>query len=402
MHSEKHSLEAIGLMSGTSLDGLDIAWCSFGQTGNQWTFQILAAETLPYPAHWEKRLRGAISLTGEDLMQLHSDYGRFLGKAASDFIKKHGINPQIPIASHGHTVFHQPQNGFTFQLGCGAALASETCSTVVCDFRSLDVALGGQGAPLVPIGDELLFGHFTYCLNLGGFANISMQNDGSRVAFDICPANIVLNHLVAEAQLPGPEPKKNMDGLQSFLAFDPEGSIAATGQINLKLLHDLDNLDYYKTSGPRSLGQEWVHSVMLPVIRTYPMVLPDVLRTLCEHIAKQIAMVLTCHTKPAQLLATGGGVLNSFLMQLINREAAAMGVSVVVPDLQIVQFKEALVFAFLGVLRLQNKVNALSSVTGARHDSVGGAVYTGSSGKYLSENQTKEIENGLSFHHGTG
>ncbi|MFW5773358.1 MAG: anhydro-N-acetylmuramic acid kinase, partial [Tangfeifania sp.] len=193
-HRSGNKYKIIGIMSGTSLDGLDIAAVEFSYNNGNCDFQIIAAETGTYSHDWENRLRKSTELSGEKLIQLHTDYGRFLGKEIKRFIKRTGFVPEL-LASHGHTVFHQPEKGFTFQVGSGAHIAAETGITTIADFRTGDVALGGQGAPLVPVGDRLLFSQYESCLNLGGFANISFEKERKRMAFDICPANFILNNL---------------------------------------------------------------------------------------------------------------------------------------------------------------------------------------------------------------
>jgi len=377
MYSNQQPYHALGLMSGTSLDGLDIARCAFEQKEHKWFYRILEAETVPYPIELEQRLRGALHLNGLDLMQLHTDYGHYLGKAVLEFKDKHSLSKKILIASHGHTVFHNPNGGFTLQIGSGAAIAAETQDTVVCDFRSLDVALGGQGAPLVPIGDHLLFGDYAYCLNLGGFANISMLQNNSRIAYDICPANFVLNKLVADAKIPIHPQAFEINQNNAFHAYDPDGKIAASGKIHNLLLMQLNALEYYGQTGPRSLGQEWVFEHILPLMDSAQIPLADLLRTYCEHIATQVAATIPEHSYTTKMLATGGGALNGFLMKLLQDVLQQRNMLLVKPDLQLIQFKEALIFAFLGVLRFLNKTNTLASVTGSIRNSIGGAIFNG-------------------------
>ncbi len=345
---------AIGIMSGTSLDGVDLAGCEFTHQDESWNFRILAAETIPYDENWRSLLGKAHLLHGLELTRLDADYGRYLGKLCYDFIFKHHLHPAI-IASHGHTVFHQPAQGFTLQIGSGAQIAAQTRITTVCDFRSLDVALGGQGAPLVPVGDMLLFAHYPFCLNIGGFANLSFNKNGKRTAFDVCPANFVLNSL---AKKTGNE-------------FDENGKLAASGNVIPELFDRLNQLDFYHKNPPKSLGREWVETNILPIFsENYHPV--DLLRTMVEHIAFQIAAA-TKHAESAEILVTGGGAKNVFL---VNRLATFTKHKVVIPDSLIIDYKEALVFAFLGVLRMTEQPNCLVSVTGADIDNIGGAVYS--------------------------
>ena len=345
----------LGLMSGTSLDGLDIAQCTFEFTEGKWAFVIERAITYPYTLQWKEKLASAETLTGIDLILLHNEYGNLLSNYVNQFLE--GSSTTIDfIASHGHTIFHQPQNGLTLQIGNGACIAAQTGVTTICDFRTMDLALGGQGAPLVPIGDKLLFGDYGHCLNLGGFANISYDNEsGDRLAFDVCPVNIVINHLVEERGL----------------SFDPEGSIAEQGMVKEDLLSRLNNLSFYSRTGPKSLGKEWVLSEMLPVINSYNITLEDKLRSFYEHVAIQINNSLRGEVN-SEVLITGGGAHNNFLLELFSTR---IKLKILIPAPEVIDFKEALIFAFLGVLRFRNEENCLSSVTGAKKDNVGGIIY---------------------------
>jgi len=346
----------VGLMSGTSLDGLDIAYCTFIFNRNKWQYSINCAETIKYDKQWQLKLKNASHFTAEKLLQSHSEYGIFLGKKVQAFIKKNNIKEIDIISSHGHTIFHQPAKGVTFQLGNGASIASVTGIKIVCDFRTLDVALNGQGAPLVPIGDRLLFSEYDFCLNLGGFSNISFENKSTRIAFDICPVNTVLNYL-AEAK------GKN---------FDKGGKIAQSGDINFTLLEILNKLEYYEKPPPKSLGREWVEQYFLPVINFHTISIEDKLATVTEHIARQISDVIKGSKRGGKILVTGGGANNSFLIAKLKEKLPLC--NVVFPSETLVNFKEALVFAFLGVLRMEGKTNTLCSVTGATRDSSGGVI----------------------------
>jgi anhydro-N-acetylmuramic acid kinase len=346
----------LGLMSGTSLDGLDIAQCTFEKQGEKWKYTIERTTTYSYPNEWINKLANAENLSGLELMMLHNEFGNFMGNCVNLFLENI-IAPIDFIASHGHTIFHQPQKGLTLQIGNGACLAAQTGITTICDFRTLDVAYGGQGAPLVPIGDKLLFGEYDYCLNLGGFANISYQDASEkRLAYDVCPVNIVLNQLVQERGL----------------SFDPDGSIASQGNPDQSLLQELDNLNFYKKNGPKSLGKEWVLSEILPLISKYNLTLEDKLNTFCYHITHQFLNVINSK-KEAKILVTGGGAHNKFLIGLFKASALA---KLIIPSHEVIEYKEALIFALLGVLRFRNEVNCLSSVTGAKKDNIGGILFT--------------------------
>lgn len=345
-------------MSGTSLDGLDIALCQFKNAGNSYEYSILDAETIEYTPEFKNRLINAYTSSARDIFELNSYFGSFVAEKVTNFLNKKGQKANL-IASHGHTIFHQPQNGFSTQIGCGATIAAKTGITTVCDFRSMDVALSGQGAPLVPIGDKLLFSNYTACLNLGGIANISFDDSqGQRSAFDISVCNIPLNYLAASLNK----------------TYDDGGRIARSGQLNEELLNLLDQQDHYSKKGSKSLGFEWFQDIFLKVIEGFKGVsTEDLLRTITEHIAGIIAAVLNNHSLD-KVLITGGGAYNTFLIEQIqNRTSAKLDI----PDNRLVNFKEALIFAFLGYLRLQEKTNTLCTVTGAKRNSIGGAVYLG-------------------------
>jgi len=349
---EQLNFYAIGLMSGTSLDGLDICYAKFTQTDSAWNFEILNCETLPYSSDWEQSLRNAVNLSSEEVLKLNVDYGFYLGEKTSEFISKHKIINLDLIASHGHTVFHQPKNKFTLQIGDGRAIKSKTNKTVVYDFRSQDVILGGNGAPLVPIGDELLFSEFDACLNLGGFSNISLKRNGKRIAFDICPVNIILNDLA----------------LKLGKKFDDNGDLARNGLIDYELLDQLNQLKFYQEKAPKSLGIEWINEQVLPLIKTQKT--EDLLASFTEHSAVQIAKILD-EFEVKKILITGGGTYNSYLIEKIKAKTKT---EIQIPKKEIIEYKEALIFAFMSVLRLQNLNNVLSSATGSLYDHSSGLV----------------------------
>ncbi|CEN50459.1 anhydro-N-acetylmuramic acid kinase [Capnocytophaga canimorsus] len=350
----------IGLMSGTSLDGLDIAFCHFKKENEQWFFDIEAAKSISYDQNMRESLKNAVHLSAEQLLRLHNQYGKWLGEQTQLFISEKKINPQA-IASHGHTVFHQPQNGFTLQIGSGQHLSNVVQLPVICDFRVGDVALGGQGAPLVPIGDQLLFAEFDFCLNLGGISNISFEKEGKRIAYDIGIANMILNHLCRKIG-------KN---------YDHNGNLAKNGKLLPTLLERLNKLPYYQTEYPKSTGFEWFSKEILPIVESIDAKVEDLLYTAVHHICEQIKINVEKHLSPfkkQKLLITGGGALNTFLIETL-KEKLDKQIEIIVPEKQIIEFKEALIFAFMGVLRLENQINILSSVTGARKDSCGGILF---------------------------
>ena len=344
----------IGLMSGTSLDGLDIAICTFIKNKDTWSFSINQAITVEYSNEWKNRLAEAHKLSSIDLLHLHKLYGKYLGEKVLEF--KKSFNATIDfIASHGQTIFHDPSSGLTFQLGDGVEISALTGIPVVSDFRSLDVALGGQGAPLVPVGDDLLFGNYAACLNLGGFANISFHKSGKRIAYDICPVNILINYFVNK---------------YFNLEMDEDGKNAQKGTINKMLLAVLNNLEYYTISNPKSLGREWLENEMLPVINSFDDRPENILYTIYEHISIQLSDAFK-EFKGKEVLITGGGAKNRFLLELLNDKTDK---KIVIPDEMLIDYKEALIFAFLGVLRWRNEINTLASVTGAKRDSSGGSI----------------------------
>jgi anhydro-N-acetylmuramic acid kinase len=358
---------AIGLMSGSSLDGLDIAFVELQEQAGKWSYEILQADCYPYSDEWVVNLKNAINLSAKEYQLLHADYGHYTGQQINKFIDEHQLHYKVAvIASHGHTTFHIPEKKMTAQLGDGAAIAAETSLPVVTDLRALDVAFGGQGAPIVPIGEKLLLGEYNFFLNLGGIANISFNND-QYAAFDVCPANRVLNMLVNELGA----------------AYDDGGQIAASGTINKALLEKLNALDYYKQPYPKSLANDFGTDIVYPIIKDSGLEIKDAVRTYVEHIVIQIreAIEILKNPKPEtqnpKLLATGGGALNTFLIQQLSKHLQELNIEVVVPDKKLVNFKEALIMAFIGVLRWRQEYNVLPSVTGATRASIGGALWTG-------------------------
>ena len=337
------NFHAIGLMSGTSLDGLDICYVHFSENLEKWSFEILKAETFPYPENWENKLRNAFHLSSPELLELNSEYGFYLGEMVQTFIQQNSIKNIDVIASHGHTVFHQPQKKFTLQIGDGRAIKIITKIPVVYDFRSQDVLMGGNGAPLVPIGDELLFPEFDACLNLGGFSNISFKKNGKRIAFDICPVNIILNEFASKLG------KK----------YDENGTLAKNGEIDENLLNELNKIEFYQQNHPKSLGTEWLNEHISPLLSEKN---PEiVLATFTKHIAIQIADVFK-KNQFNKILITGGGAFNAYLIELLKELSDS---EIIIPEKEIVEFKEALIFALMGILRKENQNNVLASATGS-------------------------------------
>ena len=345
-------------MSGTSLDGLDLALCSFYEKeSGGYGFTLERCKGVAYSPELRAELQWAVELNGYDFIKLHRSYGKFIGHEVKAFLQDEAEAVDF-VASHGHTTFHEPWNNISFQIGDGATIAATCGITTVSDFRTYDIALGGQGAPLVPIGDMELFGEYDVCVNLGGFANLSFfsrQEDFKRIAFDICPVNFVVNRLVEAI------------GLE----FDEDGAVGQSGAVHKPLLDELTGLPFYQQLPPKSLGQEWVFSQFMPILERFDIALADKVRTCYEHFADQISNELNNHGA-TKILFTGGGSRNTFLMELIGLKTFGQ---VVIPDPKLVDFKEAIIFGFLGYLRLLDRPNCLASVTGASRDNVGGVVH---------------------------
>lgn len=340
-------------MSGSSLDGVDIANCEFF-FDTKWHYRIIHAETITYPEEWRIALVEMPEQNGSKLIEYDISYGKYLGQLISKFIAKQKITPDL-IASHGHTVFHNPELSYTFQLGNGQAIATETGLKTISDFRIGDIQLGGQGAPLVPIGDKLLFPEYDFCINIGGITNISYDYDNARIAYDICPANQILNYLSKQVGKP----------------FDENGNIAQLGKMNNHLFKKLNNHPYYLLPYPKSMSNQMVTGSFLNIINNSDATIEDKLYTVCKHIAYQINRV-TESIIGENILITGGGAHNSFLTTAIQKELRR---KVIIPESIIVDFKEAMIFAFMGVLRYTERVNCLASSTGALRDSSSGVVY---------------------------
>ncbi len=344
---------ALGIMSGTSHDGVDLVFAEFINTDHKWAYKIHRSECITYSDEMKLKLQTAPSLNSEDLINLDHNYGQILGKACMEFLTECNIKPDL-IASHGHTVFHRPEKGFTLQIGNGNDIAAMTGLPVIYDFRSLDVSKGGHGAPLVPAGDIYLFKDYSVCLNLGGFSNLSFVRDKEVIAYDICPVNNILNSLSSEFGF----------------SYDKGGELGKKGKLNHLLLNSLDSIPFYKSIPPRSLGKEFMEKWFLPTINKYNTNLQDTLHTCYEHISSQIGNHLNM-SPGKNVLTTGGGTYNDYLIDLIRQKTNK---EIVIPSDRIIKFKEALIFAFLGVLRMKNSVNCYASVTGASEDSCTGII----------------------------
>lgn len=346
-------------MSGTSLDGVDLAHINFEIKNGKWSYKIFECDTILYSNEMISKLKNGIHLSSIELSELNIEYTNLLGNIISEFITNNDISNLDAVCSHGHTILHQPENGFTLQIGNLPEIAKITNQKMVCNFRVQDVLFGGQGAPLVPIGDKILFSEFDYCLNLGGFSNISFEENNQRIAFDISPVNTILNFYA------------NTFGLE----YDDKGEISASGNLNSELLYELNQLEFYSKAFPKSLGFEFVKETVLPILESYTISTEDKMQTFTEHIAFQIGKIL--QSKSGKLLVSGGGVYNDFLIE--RMKAHLPTIEIIIPDEKTIKFKEALIFALLGILKLRNEINVLASVTGAKQDHSSGEIYEFSS-----------------------
>ena len=366
----------IGLMSGSSLDGLDIAFVEFSETAGKWDYKIVCAACIQYEDSWIQKLKNAVKVSALEYQLLHAEYGSFLGERINEFINEFHLHHKVNlIASHGHTTFHLPVQKMTHQLGDGAAIAATTGLPVISDLRALDVALGGQGAPIVPMGEKLLFPGYHYFLNIGGIANLSIHSKATNnedlysakdeiLAFDICAANRVLNMLASER------------GFQ----YDEDGNLAAQGKVNPDLLNKLNSLEYYSLAYPKSLANSLGTDIVFPMIKEFGLSTEDALATYAEHISYQIKNSLMPFFDNGELqpvMVTGGGALNKFLIKKIDEHLAEINFEIFIPADEVVNYKEALIMALLGTLRWREQYTVLSSVTGASRNSIGGALWLG-------------------------
>jgi anhydro-N-acetylmuramic acid kinase len=356
--------KAIGLMSGSSLDGLDIVFTELQEHGGKWNYEILEATCITYEQLWKRKLKNADKLNAKDYFLLHVEYGKYIGNKINQFIAEKKLEHQVNlVCSHGHTTFHMPEKNMTHQLGEGSAIAAATRLPVISDLRAMDVALGGQGAPIVPLGEKLLFSQYRYFLNIGGIANVSADKKDEIIAFDICAANRILNMLANERDM----------------EYDDKGSLSSQGRINEDLLEKLNALSYYKIPYPKSLSNSFGTEMVYPVLKSFDLSIEDILRTYIEHIAVQIKNALQPFKEEnvQTLFITGGGAFNRFLIERIETNLAEINFQVFIPGDKVVNYKEALIMALLGVLRWREQYTVLPAVTGASRSSIGGALWLG-------------------------
>jgi anhydro-N-acetylmuramic acid kinase len=352
----------IGLMSGSSLDGLDIVYANITNVGQEWDYEIEHAVTIPFDMAWKKRLQNFNEHSIAEFLQLHTAFGRYIGNEVNKFIDTYSLHHKVHfIASHGHTVYHNPSENTTFQIGDGASIAAVTGLTTISDLRSIDVAYGGQGAPIVPIADQMLFKAYKYCLNIGGIANISIKTASGIAAFDVCAANQVLNFFVQQ---------KGMD-------YDDKGQLASIGQYDDHVIQTLHDIPFFQQKGAKSLNNDFAKEYIIPKLNHLEV--ENALHTACKHIAYEIKAAILAYipleSEQSELLVTGGGAHNDFLIQCIQEALQPLNITVVKSQDTIIDFKEALAMALIGVLRWREENNTLSSVTGATKDSIGGALW---------------------------
>lgn len=357
--------KVIGLMSGSSLDGLDIVFTHLEESRGVWKFEIKNCDCIPYNEEWQNALKTAKNQSVSNYLLLHTRYGKYLAECVNAFIEKHLIHHQVDfIATHGHTVFHDPVNYTSVQIGCGATLAAHTQLPVISDLRAMDVALGGQGAPIVPIGDKLLFPEYDYLLNIGGIVNITIKRAETLYAFDVCTGNQALNTL---AQRAGKEMDKN-------------GAMAGRGKLLGGIFDTLNAQDYFHRHAPKSLSNEAAQELIFPILMESEHDTNDLLHTVVKHIAEQVSNTIIqsgSEDAAGNMLVTGGGAFNRFLVEEISEKLQPLGINITVPDETVVKYKEALVMALIGALRWREEANVLASVTGASYDSIGGALWMG-------------------------
>lgn len=345
---EELRYKALGVMSGSSLDGVDLALCTFTLKDDRWSFSLDDGCTVPYTAAFQERLQATMAGSALELARLDRDLGDMIGNACKEFLRG---RPVDVIGSHGHTIYHKPDEGLTLQIGHGARIAAITGRPVIFDFRTKDIALGGQGAPLVPLGEKLLFPEHRLFLNIGGICNIAQHQGGQVLGYDVCIGNQALNLLAGLEGLP----------------FDNDGDLARAGSVDRTLLDRLNDLPFHHRPPPRSLGREWFQEAMVPLITEPGISVQDRMRTVVEHIAFTLTEAIGMGTE--KVLTTGGGAHNTFLVERLN---ALIGGRLIVPGKMVVDYKEAMIFAFLGVRGLRGESTALASVTGATRDSSGG------------------------------
>jgi len=351
--------KVLGVMSGSSLDGLDLCISGFRQVENLWEGEIIASAAVSFPPHIYDRLGNARNLSALEITLLENEFTLFVAKALNENFNEHDFSL---IGFHGHTVFHNPSEGYTLQIGNGSLLSAECNKPVVYDFRRTDVALGGQGAPLVPVGDALLFNQYGGCLNLGGIANLSVipktGNTQKLSGYDVCACNQLLNNFAK----------------QIGLSYDDGGRLAKLGDTSAELLTYYNSIPWLALPYPKSLGNEYVAQ---HYIANAPKLHPaDGLATACDHIAQQISKAITDSGLQGEVLVTGGGAFNTFLIEEISKKLVQLNsnASLAISSPELIKFKEAHIFAFLGLLRCLEIENTWASVTGASKNAISGAL----------------------------
>jgi len=361
------SYRVLGLMSGSSLDGIDWCMANFVFTKGVWTFQIEGCGMLDYSSELVGRFTRGHQLSVHEVMLLQDEFSRLSTRAALEAITQWG-RPLL-IAEHGHTLVHRPELGYTWQINAAPMLSARLRLPVVSDFRRVDVAMGGQGAPLVPYGDAMLFSRYAACLNLGGIANLSFDQNGKRIGFDVCFANQVLNRLAQNLGLP----------------FDKGGAIAAQAKNSAgeqsrqrvaRALSEWSSIDLSRPFPPPSLGRETLETDIIPRFESSGLSAEDALWAWCEHIAECVLHYLKFNPAEGKILVTGGGAFNQFLMECLRAAAAKK------PEFKwekgtdaLITHKEALLFGFLGLLRFLGLNNVDASYTRSSSSHSAGCIY---------------------------
>lgn len=366
--SQTKTYHVIGIMSGSSLDGIDLAYCRFTTgTDLQFDWELILGETMPLPENWQARLAHLPTQNAVTFAKTHVYFGHFLAKTVNQFVEQHQITQLDFISSHGHTIFHNPDKRYTTQIGCGSAIAALTGYPVINDFRMQDIAINGEGTPIAPAADRYLYSDYDFCLNIGGIANITSQIQEDPIAFDISPANQLLNYLSG----------------QLGFAFDNDGQIAASGNLLPELLQLLQGYPYYKSPPPKSISNEWIVSELLPILASFEASIEDKLHTVTQFIAIEVSNSLIRLTQDSshaeyRLMLSGGGSKNKYLIESIKScLSGQLNIELIVPSTETIDFKEAILMGLMGVLRVLNVPNCFSTVTGARFDTIGGAIHQG-------------------------
>jgi len=342
-----------GVMSGSSLDGLDIAIVHFSPNSD---WQLLWSYDIPYTPEWVSRLKNYHLLSSTEYVSLKFDFSRYIGELVGDALGDYSGNVDY-VSFHGHTLLHLPEKGITEQIGNGGVLAAILNIPTITDFRTQDVTKGGVGTPLAPLVELNLFKGHDYYLNLGGIANITKLIDAAKLmAYDVCPCNQVLNYF------------SNQMGKD----YDEGGEIARSGTINKNLIDYLNSIPYFDQNPPKSLDNNWIMNEVIP---NFPAgKIEDTLHTFCNWVAECIANEVE-ESKASSLMVSGGGAHNTYFMECLTSRLSSKNCELHLPSKEIIDFKEAILMSLMAYKYINGESNVLCSVTGASSDSIGGALY---------------------------